>query len=786
MGNIVILSLGKGSLNAGFSSVTALLWLNSNPHPIKFTGSLPPAPEIPELYRNWRLLYVALSQRLQRRGKIEIEDGGVTNISQVDLNSVCDRFHYCINNWLNSEDFRQINHQIRTELSRSDQIRVIIETDDDLLRRIPWHLWNFFEDYPQAEIALSTQEWQIKNNLKTTTDQVKILAILGNSEGINIQADQNFLQTLPGAKVKFLVEPKRQQLNESLWEQGWDIFFFAGHSKTEAQTGRIYLNETDSLTIEQLKFALKTAIERGLKLAIFNSCDGLGLAEQLASLHIPQVIIMREPVPDRVAQQFLKYFLNEYASGESLYLSVRRARERLQGLEEEFPCASWLPVIFQNPAQLPLTWQEMSSNQQKQVIKPQKKQLPGLVKVLTMPVFIASILTLVLVLGIRQLGWLQSWELQAYDQLMRLKPDEGKDHRILVLKITESDLKYQAKLGMKRDHSSSLSDSALEQILSKFQPLKPRAIALTIYHDFPFSIEQNLATKVKNNPNFFAMCRGGDPSPTSKHPGISPPDNFSENRVGFSDVIADKKNNNILRRYLWAANFNNDSPCQAEKSISLKLGLHYLKAENIYPQFTQEGYLVGKALLKPLNFPAGGYQKLDGKEGYQMLLNYRSRNIAEEVTLTQVLQNQFNPDLVKNRIILIGVTAESINDNYYTPYSDEQIIRSVFLQAQMVSQILSAALDGRPLLEVLPAWGDAVWILVWCLTGGVLVGNIRQIIPLVLAGGIAIAILYGICFIVFWKQAIWIPLVPSGFGLILTGITVEIYAKYHTQKLLIN
>ncbi len=738
MGNIVILSLGKGSLNAGFSSVTALLWLNSNPHPIKFTGSLPPAPEIPELYRNWRLLYVALSQRLQRRGKIEIEDGGVTNISQVDLNSVCDRFHYCINNWLNSEDFRQINHQIRTELSRSDQIRVIIETDDDLLRRIPWHLWNFFEDYPQAEIALSTQEWQIKNNLKTTTDQVKILAILGNSEGINIQADQNFLQTLPGAKVKFLVEPKRQQLNESLWEQGWDIFFFAGHSKTEAQTGRIYLNETDSLTIEQLKFALKTAIERGLKLAIFNSCDGLGLAEQLASLHIPQVIIMREPVPDRVAQQFLKYFLNEYASGESLYLSVRRARERLQGLEEEFPCASWLPVIFQNPAQLPLTWQEMSSNQQKQVIKPQKKQLPGLVKVLTMPVFIASILTLVLVLGIRQLGWLQSWELQAYDQLMRLKPDEGKDHRILVLKITESDLKYQAKLGMKRDHSSSLSDSALEQILSKFQPLKPRAIALTIYHDFPFSIEQNLATKVKNNPNFFAMCRGGDPSPTSKHPGISPPDNFSENRVGFSDVIADKKNNNILRRYLWAANFNNDSPCQAEKSISLKLGLHYLKAENIYPQFTQEGYLVGKALLKPLNFPAGGYQKLDGKEGYQMLLNYRSRNIAEEVTLTQVLQNQFNPDLVKNRIILIGVTAESINDNYYTPYSDEQIIRSVFLQAQMVSQILSAALDGRPLLEVLPAWGDAVWILVWCLTGGVLVGNIRQIIPLVLAGGIAI------------------------------------------------
>ncbi|NJL10173.1 MAG: hypothetical protein HC908_08410 [Calothrix sp. SM1_7_51] len=51
------------------------------------------------------------------------------------------------------------------------------------------------------------------------------------------------------------------------------------------------------------------AIQKGLKLAIFNSCEGLGLARQLASLHIPQVIVMREPVPDKVAQEFLKYFL---------------------------------------------------------------------------------------------------------------------------------------------------------------------------------------------------------------------------------------------------------------------------------------------------------------------------------------------------------------------------------------------------------------------------------------------------------------------------------------------
>lgn len=56
------------------------------------------------------------------------------------------------------------------------------------------------------------------------------------------------------------------------------MLFFAGHSQTEGETVRIYINENktnNSLTIEQLEEALKAAIDKGLKLAIFNSCDGL-------------------------------------------------------------------------------------------------------------------------------------------------------------------------------------------------------------------------------------------------------------------------------------------------------------------------------------------------------------------------------------------------------------------------------------------------------------------------------------------------------------------------------
>jgi hypothetical protein len=85
--------------------------------------------------------------------------------------------------------------------------------------------------------------------------------------------------------------------------------FFAGHSETDNNQGKIWINKTQYLTIEDLKYGLRKAIRSGLQLAIFNSCDGLGLGFDLAELNIPQIIVMREPIPDAVAQEFLKYFL---------------------------------------------------------------------------------------------------------------------------------------------------------------------------------------------------------------------------------------------------------------------------------------------------------------------------------------------------------------------------------------------------------------------------------------------------------------------------------------------
>jgi CHAT domain len=86
----------------------------------------------------------------------------------------------------------------------------------------------------------------------------------------------------------------------------------------------------------------------------------LGLANQLAELNIRQMIVMREPVPDAVAKTFLKHFLTALAcNNQSLYASVREARLRLEDFNEQYPGAKYLPVICQNSAVIPPTWEKL-------------------------------------------------------------------------------------------------------------------------------------------------------------------------------------------------------------------------------------------------------------------------------------------------------------------------------------------------------------------------------------------------------------------------------------------
>ena len=385
---LVILDI-DGDLEQG-AAVALEIRQSSDVAQTRTRGKLPPAPTLLAQYQRWQSLYRSLAFLF----RIEDRPGQIPNVSSAEVLVACHQaaqdLSEMLNGWLGSESFRPIREKLLEKLQPTDAVQLILQVEAIQLRRLPWHLWDFFERYPKAEVALSAAAYEQVEREPPPRDRARILAILGNRQGINVEADRQLLENLPdGAETIFLVEPSRQQLYQWLWDAaGWDILFFAGHSRsqTDGKAGEIELNPGDCLTLDELTYALRKAIERGLKLAIFNSCDGLGLARQLESLYIPQIAVMREPVPDRVAQEFLKHFLTAFSSGKSLYLAVREAREQLQALEDRFPCASWLPAICQNPAEVPLSWQALVSRSRAESRGPKAESESDLAIVVDIPV----------------------------------------------------------------------------------------------------------------------------------------------------------------------------------------------------------------------------------------------------------------------------------------------------------------------------------------------------------------------------------------------------------------
>jgi CHAT domain len=361
----VILTIGDGDFESGFPVVVKFFKANELFPVQQLIGNLPPAPDVYSSYCDWDsyyLEYIGASPHRMKRVKIQN-----TNMSSATLNETGEKLQKRMNNWLQSESFLPCVDSLRMNISPTDEVRVFIETENQILWRLPWHLWDFFEDYPKAEIAFSLPRYsrytKIKKSTSRKNNKVRILACLGESRGISVDKDRSLLEQLPSAETVFLVEPSRAQLYDRLWDaQGWDIFYFAGYScsNSDGSNGQIYFNSTDSLTANEFKNALERAMGRGLKLAIFNSCDGLGIANQLANFGSLTTIVMRNQISDAVAHIFWRHFLEAFSSGKSLYASVRETRERLHGLEDTYRGASWLPVIFHNPAEAPPTWEPAS------------------------------------------------------------------------------------------------------------------------------------------------------------------------------------------------------------------------------------------------------------------------------------------------------------------------------------------------------------------------------------------------------------------------------------------
>jgi CHASE2 domain-containing sensor protein len=729
-------------------------------------GTLPPASDLLQLFTRWQAQYLrSLGVSRIALESISVQTGTLAEIES--CKNIEKELEFAFKKWLKSLEFQPIDQKLRDGIQPQEAVEILLSTTDKLLHRLPWHCWDFIEDRSQAELMVESPRERISLPTRNRA-KVRILAILGDCRGIDPTADRLALESLPDAEIVFLVERPRQEVYRHLWEESWDILFFAGHSKTEQEQGRIYLNASESFTLKELRFGLKRAISNGLQLAIFNSCDGLGLAYELEQLHIPQLIVMREPVPDRVAQDFLKQFLGTFSTGTALHVAVRQARESLQGLEGEFPAASWLPIVFQNPAVPSLTWQGLQGHILPRPTAKLWKRVGWAIG--------TSIAVTGLLLGIRHTGLLQSAELNAFDIMLQLRPAEPPDPRIAIVTVTEDDIKIQKDA--KEPSRGSLSDRSLAQLLDRLESAHPTAIGLDIYRDYPVSkYEPKLALRLHPRDSestalagrIVGVCKVAD----TEDAGVAPPPELDKNNLGFSDILRDP--DKVVRRHYLALTPHPASFCQAPYALSVQLALRYLETKKIRLEVSDKGdiWKLGKSTLSLLENHSGGYQQIDSG-GSQILLNYRATStlteIAHKVTLKEVLNGQINPDIFKGKIVLIGTTAKSFGDVVSIPYgANFGEIPGVVLQAQMVSQLLSAALDGRPLIQTNPAWSDALWVWGSAVTGGLLVLTLRhRPVYLGVAGAGAISLLFGAC-ILLLQSGVWVAFIPAAIAIVGTG-----------------
>lgn len=271
MSKRVIFRIERGDFEQGFP-VTLLIKENGEVCAPEVKGKLAPAPEIIARYNDWQKAYYSWGKSCRWwRRKLDIPEQIDTNYSSAGSEDNADnyahQFEATLNEWLDRSDLGELREELLHTVNRNEPVSFIVQTDNKELQKLPWELWRLLKNrYHQAEVALSIRSAPRKGALKTS---LKILAILGSDEKIDIKTDWSILKgKLPNDELILLEKPSAAQFRETLMNQHWDILFFAGHSSTQTNgdDAGIWLNDNDKeyLSPQQLKMCLEKSVVNGL------------------------------------------------------------------------------------------------------------------------------------------------------------------------------------------------------------------------------------------------------------------------------------------------------------------------------------------------------------------------------------------------------------------------------------------------------------------------------------------------------------------------------------------
>jgi adenylate cyclase len=207
--------------------------------------------------------------------------------------------------------------------------------------------------------------------------------------------------------------------------------------------------------------------------------------------------------------------------------------------------------------------------------------------------------------------------------------------------------------------------------------------------------------------------------------------------------------------------------------------------------------------LQPLDSHKQGGYNLKNLDGYQVLLNYRlfnlpnnnfylvpndksPYNIARTVTVEEILNKKIPKKLIQGKIVLIGITAVSYDNVSPIPLltnkEGDQQMWGLYIQAQKLSQIVSAAEGTRRLPTAGSLEYEILCILICALMGAILPHLCQGTRKLIMVGGILIIVLYTMSLVFFISPIkLWIPVNSSVMALFLSG-GIVVFIEFNFQN----
>lgn len=400
--------------------------------------------------------------------------------------------------------------------------------------------------------------------------------------------------------------------------------------------------------------------------------------------------------------------------------------------------------------------------------------------------WIAALLTTPIVAGVviatRSTGALQLLEWAIYDRYFQLRAAEAVDDRIVIVTIEEADINALGQW--------PLSDATLAQLIRNLNQHQPAVIGLDLYRDLPVEPgHQDWVEVMTSTPNLIGVEKAVGRT-------VAPPAELEHHgQVALTDLLVDADGK--IRRGLLSHTSDDD---QLRKSLGAELAVRYLATKEVPQEILDEDrkiYRLGQARFSPLSSNDGGYIRTN-TGGYQILINFRGHaQYFPQVSVTDVLANRVAPEQIRDRIVIVGGMATSLNDLFYTPYSSRLVdapepTAGMVIHANLASTITSAVLDGRALIQVWSEPVELVWILAWSGVGAfgycwwlaakrynqrLLTRLAVWIASVIVAGGLLVGSSY-LAFLGGW----WIPVVPSLLALMGSASAIAGYEALKLQQ----